>query len=70
VLTDVNISFITVNMESIEIDYSHLTGAALIKIFELSDLLGCRPKSAAAIYLSYVAQDSLTLDPQPEQAER
>lgn len=39
-------------MHAISLEYTDLSSAALIKIFQLADLLGVTPKKAAEIYLS------------------
>lgn len=46
-------------MTIIALEYSDLSSAALIKIFQLADLLGVTPKEAAQIYLSSKAQAEL-----------
>jgi hypothetical protein len=42
----------------LEIDYASLGLAALVKIFELADLLGVTPKQAAETYLRLEASKS------------
>lgn len=43
-------------MNAISLEYTDLSSAALIKIFQLADLLGVTPKSAAKIYLTTKAE--------------
>jgi hypothetical protein len=43
-------------MHSISLEYTDLSSAALIKIFQLADILGVTPKEAAKIYLSAKAK--------------
>jgi hypothetical protein len=43
-------------MNAISLEYSDLSSAALIKIFQIADLLDVTPKEAAAIYLAVRAQ--------------
>lgn len=39
-------------MHAISLQYTDLSSAALIKIFQIADLLGVTPKRAAEIYLA------------------
>lgn len=43
-------------MHSITLEYTDLSSAALVKIFQLADLLGITPKDAAKVYLSAQAK--------------
>lgn len=43
-------------MNAISLEYTDLSSAALIKIFQLADLLGVTPKDAAKIYLAAQAK--------------
>lgn len=45
-----------INMNAISLEYTDLSSAALIKIFQLADLLGVTPKDAAKIYLAAQAK--------------
>ncbi len=42
-------------MNAMSVDYNKLPSAALIKIFELADLLNSTPKEAAKMWLMYEA---------------
>lgn len=43
-------------MNAISLEYSDLSSAALVKIFQLADLLSVTPKEAAKIYLTTKAK--------------
>jgi hypothetical protein len=43
-------------MNAISLEYTDLSSAALIKIFQLADLLSVTPKEAAKIYLAAKAR--------------
>lgn len=43
-------------MNAISLEYTDLSSAALIKIFQLADILEVTPKAAAKIYLTAKAQ--------------
>lgn len=45
-------------MNAISLEYADLSSAALIKIFQLADLLEVTPKQAATIYLTAKAQQA------------
>lgn len=45
-----------ITMNAISLEYTDLSSAALIKIFQLADLLGVTPKDAAKIYLAAQAK--------------
>ena len=45
-------------MHSISLEYTDLSSAALVKIFQLADLLGITPKDAAKVYLAAQAKKS------------
>jgi hypothetical protein len=47
-------------MNAISLEYTDLSSAALIKIFQLADLLSVTPKQAARIYLSVQAKRATT----------
>lgn len=40
------------SMNAISLEYSDLSSAALVKIFQLADLLSVPPKEAAKIYIA------------------
>jgi hypothetical protein len=45
-------------MNAISLEYTDLSSAALIKIFQLADLLSVPPKKASEIYISTAAEKS------------
>jgi hypothetical protein len=47
-------------MHAISLEYTDLSSAALIKIFQLADLLEVTPKQAAKIYLTAKATKATT----------
>lgn len=57
-LTRGNTAFISLHMNAISLEYTDLSSAALIKIFQLADLLSVTPKEAAKIYISAKAKQS------------
>lgn len=58
----INRAFISIHnnernaMHSISLEYTDLSSAALVKIFQLADLLGITPKDAAKVYLAAQAK--------------
>ena len=50
-------------MHSISLQYTDLSAAAMVKIFQLADLLGITPRDAAKVYLA--AQAKKADGPQP-----
>ena len=47
-------------MNAISLEYTDLSSAALIKIFQVADLLGITPKEAAKVYLAAKAKQALS----------
>lgn len=45
-------------MNAISLEYTDLSSAALIKIFQVADLLGITPKEAAKLYLAAKAKQA------------
>lgn len=59
-LTNINAAFINLNvMNAICLEYTDLSSAALIKIFQIADILGVTPKEAAQIYLAQRAKQQI-----------
>lgn len=50
-------------MHSISLEYTDLSSAALIKIFQLADILVVTPKEAAKIYLATKAKQAANQNP-------
>jgi hypothetical protein len=50
-------------MHSISLQYTDLSAAAMVKIFQLADLLGITPKDAAKVYLAAQAKKADGLQP-------
>lgn len=46
-------------MHSISLEYSDLNSAALVKIFQVADILSVTPKEATKIYLSSKAKKAI-----------
>lgn len=46
-------------MHSISLEYTDLSTAAMVKIFQLADILGITPKDAAMVYLAAQAKKAL-----------
>jgi hypothetical protein len=50
-------------MHSISLQYTDLSAAAMVKIFQLADLLGITPKDAAKVYLAAQAANAVEVEP-------
>ena len=50
-------------MHSISLEYTDLSSAALIKIFQIADILSVTPKEAAKFYLAAKAKQALGNQP-------
>lgn len=50
-------------MHSIALEYTELSSAALIKIFQIADILSVTPKEAAKCYLAAKAKQALDKNP-------